>query len=365
MTPHELLDATPVVEEFNRMLLGNKEFTNLPRKFNVTITGCLENCCHVETQDIGLVPSYRELDGEQVNGFNVYIGGKQGSGGYTPAMPLDVFVRPEEAARMCREITLLFRDHGSRATRTRARLRFLLEERGLSWFKAELAGRWGLPLLKAGVDLRKKHHTDHLGIHPQQPPAVGEEQLNSMGLLVPVGRITTSQLRAVADLAQRYGSGELRLTVQQNIIIPDIPDSRVGALTEESVLRELPFDPSPILRGLVSCTGIDYCHMALIETKGWALEIARELEKRTEGQKIQPLTIHWSGCSAGCGLHQVSTIGLQGCRSRVNGKVIDAAHVTVLGRAGPDPKVATDLMYDVPCENLVDALLPLVRHLPR
>jgi ferredoxin-nitrite reductase len=266
---------------------------------------------------------------------------------------------------MCREITLLFRDHGSRATRTRSRLRFLLEERGLGWFKAELAGRWGLPLLKAGADLRKKHHTDHLGIHPQNPPAGGEEQLNSVGLLVPVGRITTTQLRAVADLAERYGSGDLRLTVQQNIIIPDVPDSRLGALTEEPVLAELPFDPSPILRGLVSCTGIDYCHMALIETKGWALEIARELERRTEGQKIQPLTIHWSGCSAGCGLHQVSTIGLQGCRSRVNGSVVDAAHVTVLGNAGPDARVATDLMYDVPCENLVDALLPLVKHLPR
>ena len=99
------------------MLVGNKEFTNLPRKFNVTITGCLENCCHPETQDIGLVPAYRELDGQQVNGFNVLVGGKQGSGGYRPATPLDVFVRPEEAARICAEITLIFRDHGSRGTR--------------------------------------------------------------------------------------------------------------------------------------------------------------------------------------------------------------------------------------------------------
>ena len=97
LTPHELLDASGVGRAFTDLILDNKEFTNLPRKFNVTITGCLENCCHTETQDLALVPSYRELDGAQVKGFNVVVGGKQGSGGYTPGQALDVFVRPEEA----------------------------------------------------------------------------------------------------------------------------------------------------------------------------------------------------------------------------------------------------------------------------
>src|SRR5262249_18785426 len=152
----------------NALLLDNKEFTNLPRKFNVTITGCLENCCHPETQDIGLIPAYRELDGAQVNGFNVLVGGKQGSGGYRPAEPLDVFVRPEEAARLCAEITRVFRDHGSRASRVRARLAFLIEDRGVSWFRGEVERRWGARLLKAGTDMRKKQHADHLGIHPQR-----------------------------------------------------------------------------------------------------------------------------------------------------------------------------------------------------
>ncbi len=366
LTPHELVDASPVIDELDRILLGNKELTNLPRKFNVTITGCLENCCHAETQDVGLVPAYRELDGQQVNGFNVYVGGKQGSGGYRPGAPLDVFARPEEAARLCAEIVRIFRDHGARATRTRARLAFLIEDRGIGWFRAELARRWGT-LLKAGTDLRKPHHVDHLGIHPQKAPSPSHpgEQLHSIGLLVPVGRITTTQLRGVADLAERYGNGEVRVTVQQNLIVANVPDSRLGALTEEPLLRELEHNPSPIMRGLVACVGSDYCHLALIETKGWAIEVARELEKRTAGQKVQPLTIHWSGCSAGCGMHQVSTIGLQGCRSRVNGTVVDAAHVMVKGRTGPSPVVATDLLYDVPCDQLADALLPLVKHLPR
>jgi nitrite reductase (NADH) large subunit len=363
-TPHELLDASGVIEELNSMIVGNREFTNLPRKFNVTITGCLENCCHVETQDVGLVPAFRELEGRQVNGFNVLVGGKQGSGGYTPAEPLDVFVRPDEAALVCRELILIFRDHGNRSQRTRARMRHLIDEKGLPWLRAEAASRMGTKLLQAGKDVRKPTHADHVGIHPQKAVR-GGEPLFSAGLLVPVGRITTAQMRGVADLARRYGSGELRLTVQQNVIILDVPASRIGALSEEPLLKDLTPDPSPIMRGLVSCTGNDYCHMALIETKGWALEVARELEKRTYGLKLAPLTMHWSGCPASCGLHQVATIGLQGCRSRVNGTIVDAAHVTVKGAAGPHAKVAEDLMYDVPCDQLADALLPLVKHLPR
>ena len=367
LTPHELLDATPVIEELDQIIVGNKDFTNLPRKFNVTITGCLENCCHPETQDIGLVPAYRELDGQQVNGFNVLVGGKQGSGGYRPASPLDVFVRPEEAAQVCAEIALIFRDHGSRASRVRARLAFLIDDRGVTWFHNELSKRLGRPLLKAGTDLRKKHHVDHVGIHPQKRPAPDSEgePLNYVGLLVPVGRITTAQMRGVAELAERYGTGDVRATIGQNLVIVNVPDSRLGALMDEPLLQELSYDPSPIMRGLVSCTGSDYCGLALIETKGYAIQVARELEARTAGRKLQPLTIHWSGCPAGCGMHQVATIGLQGCRSRINGEIVDAAHVYIKGCTGPKPQLATDLMYDVPCDQLADALEPLVCHLPR
>jgi ferredoxin-nitrite reductase len=214
--------------------------------------------------------------------------------------------------------------------------------------------------------MRKKHHVDHLGINPQKRPPHHEGPAPySVGLLVPVGRITTAQMRGVADLAERYGSGDLRVTTGQNLVIPNVPETRIGALSDEPLFRELPFDPSPIMRGLVACTGIDYCGLALIETKGYALQVARELERRTEGRKLQPLTIHWSGCPAGCGLHQVASIGLQGCRSRVNGEIVDAAHVYVNGKTGPKPAVATDLMYDVPCDRLATALEPLVNYLPR
>jgi ferredoxin-nitrite reductase len=366
LTPHELVDCGPVIKELDDILVGNKEFTNLPRKFNVTITGCLENCCHPETQDIGLVPAFRELDGQQVNGFNVLVGGKQGSGGYRPATPLDVFTRPEDAARLCAEITRVFRDNGSRATRVRARLAFLVDDRGAPWLRAELQRRLDTTLLKAGTDMRKKHHVDHLGIHPQKHSAHSEgPPLFSVGMLVPVGRITTAQMRAVAELADRYGTGDVRMTTGQNLIVVNVPETSIGAMSDERIFKELSFDPSPIMRGLVACTGTDYCGMALIETKGYAIKVAQELERRTAGRKILPLSIHWSGCPASCGMHQVATIGLQGCRSRVNGEIVDAAHVCVKGKTGPDPVIATDLMYDVPCDQLPDALESLVAYLPR
>ncbi len=366
LTENELFDASPVTHAFTEMFLGNREFTNLPRKFNVTITGCLENCCHAETQDIALVPARRQEGSETLLGFNVLVGGKQGSGGYEPARELNLFVKPEEAPKLCAEIVRIFRDHGNREVRTKARLWFLLEERGVEWFRAELERRWGRDLSPAGSDARRKSHNDHLGLHLQKkvedragPP------LYYAGLLVPVGRITSSQLRAVADLSERYGTGRLRLTTQQNVIVPDIPEDRLVSFQSEPILQDLPLNPSPILRGLVACTGVDYCHMSLIDTKGQALAVARELERRTAGRKILPLTIHWSGCSAGCGLHQVATIGLQGCRTRVHGQIVEAAHVCVGGATGPQPRVATDLMYDVPCDQLADALESLVCFAPR
>lgn len=361
--PRELLDATPVADALNDQVLGNRQFTNLPRKFNITITGCRDNCCHPHTQDIGLVPAVAQRDGQTVAGFNVLVGGKQGSGGLTPAVPLDLFVTPEEAAEACLHLVAIFRDFGPRQARNRARFAFLIAERGIDWLREELARRWGRALSPAGQDQRCEGHTDHLGIHAQKQPG-----LYWVGMLVPVGRITTLQMRAVADLADRYGQGEIRLTTGQNVLVPGIPEEKLPALRREPIFQELPYDPSPIFRGLVSCTGIDYCHLALIETKGWAIEVARRLEVTLgeEARRLAPLSIRWSGCSAGCGLHQAGTIGLQGCRCRTDqGQVVDAAHVFVGGTSGPQAQPARELLHDVPCEELAQTLLPIVKFLPR
>jgi len=355
LTPNELFDASPVVREFTQMFLGNKAYTNLPRKFNVTITACKEACTHAEGQDIALTPAMKESGGGEIKGFNVAVGGKMGSGGYRLASPLDLFVTPEQAAAVCSHIVLIFRDHGARELRTKARLAFLVDNWGVERFRHELERRADRPLLSAGKDQRSVKHTDHVGIFRQKQPG-----LNYVGLAVPVGRITAEQMLQVADLAENYGSGQIRLTVGQNIIIPNVPDNKIGNLTAEPVLQYLRYDPSEVMRGLVSCTGMDYCHFALIETKGWALKTARVLEAKLG--KTQPLRMHWSGCPAGCGNHSVADIGLLGKNIKINGEVVEAVDVFAGGDAGCEPNPPIKIMEDVPCEDLPTVVAGLVKH---
>jgi ferredoxin-nitrite reductase len=222
-------------------------------------------------------------------------------------------------------------------------------------FRRELERRADRPLLSAGKDQRTQKHTDHVGIFRQKQPG-----LNYVGLAVPVGRITMEEMSQVADLAEHYGSGQIRLTVGQNLIIPNVPDSKIGDITAEPILKDLPYDPSEVMRGLVSCTGMDYCHFALIETKGWALKTAHALE--TKVGKTQPLRMHWSGCPAGCGNHSVADIGLLGKNIKVNGEIVEAVDVFVGGAAGCEPNPPIKIMEDVPCEDLADVVAGLVRH---
>ena len=354
LTPGELLDTAPIATAFQKIFLGNKEFTNLPRKFNVTITGCLEHCTGGETQDISLTPA---VAGHEP-GFNLAVGGKQGSGGPVFATPLDAFVRPDEAADVCAAIALVFRDHGPRESRSKARLAFLLEVWGAARMRAELEKRLGRSLPPAGADARLATHTDHVGVFRQK-----QAGLNYVGLKTPVGRLTGEQLLELAGLAEQYGRGELRFTPLQNVLLPHVPDARLGDLTQEPLLRALPYNPSEVARGLVACTGTDFCNLALIDTKTRALALAKEFEARFGSTR--PIAVRWSGCPAGCGNHHTADIGLQGCKVKVNGKIVDGVHVFVGGRGGADARAGLRILEDLPCDQLPEVLERLVRFFPR
>ena len=358
LTPDELFDTAPIARAFQDIFVGNKAFTNLPRKFNVTITGCREHCTPGETQDISMTPAVVDGDGGAVAGLNVAVGGKQGSGGPVFAVPLDVFVLPEEAAEVCAAIALVFRDHGPRVARSKARLAFLLAEWGPARFRAALEEQLGRPLPRAGRDARVERTSDHVGVFRQRQPG-----LNYVGLKTPVGRVTGDQLLELARLADAYGRGELRFTPGQNVLIPHVPDARLGDLTQEPLLRELPYNPSEVQRGLVSCTGTDFCNLALIDTKTRAMALAREFE-RTIGA-TRPITIRWSGCPAACGNHHTADIGVQGCKVKVNGKIVDGVHILVGGRGGSDPRAAVKIIEDLPCDELPQVLDRLVHYFPR
>jgi NAD(P)H-dependent nitrite reductase large subunit len=356
LTPRELFDASPIVHDFTRRFLNNKEFTNLPRKFNVGISACTESCTHAESQDLALTPAIHGADGRERRGFNVAVGGKMGSGGCRVASPLNVFVEPEQAADLCAEIVKLFRDHGGRGARNKARLAFLVDAWGTEKIRRELQSRLGPTFTPAGRDARGARHSDHLGVNPQQQPG-----LHYVGLAVPVGRVAAEHLLSVAGLAEAYGSGEVRLTTGQNIIIPNIATERIPSLLDEPLARELAPDPHPALRGLVACTGIDYCHFSLIETKELAFRTAQHLAAVLPPDRR--FTTHWSGCPSGCGNHAMADVGLVGKNIRVNGEVIDAVDVYVGGRAGPKPLSGTKVLEDVPCTELpavLERLIPFV-----
>jgi len=354
LTPDEMLDATSVVQAITQEILENREYTNLPRKVNVAVTGCLDNCLHMETQDLALVPAYQGEGEAKITGFNVLAGGKLGSGGYRIASPLDIFVLPSESLEVCRAIMLLYRDHGPRETRTAARLAFLLDDWGVARFRSEVEAKVGHPLARAGTDARKTGEKDHVGIYRQKQP-----RMNYVGLKVVVGRITAKDLVAVAALAEKYGTGDVRLSPAQAIIIPNVVDRLVSDLTEEPLVKRLTYNPAPIHKGLVSCVGNDYCNLAVIETKSRAVETAKALEVKL-GSGIKPITMHWSGCPAGCGNHLVADIGLLGKKTKIDGKVVDAVDVFVGGRSGIDPKLAMKIMEDVPCDKLPSVLEGLV-----
>ncbi len=362
LTPHELMDAYPYTTEFTDIFLRNKEFTNLPRKMNATITGCFENCTHPESQDIGMVPAVKVIDGAERKGFNVLVGGKMGSGGFYNAKNIDVFVLPEEAAKLCAEIALIFRDHGARAERTKCRLAFLIESWGVEKFRSELESRWqekfGCKLAGAGTDRRGEAESDHLGVTPQK-----QLGLFAVGLCVPVGRVSAKQLHELARLSEAYGNSEVRITPQQNMIIVNVPKNKLDALLEEPLLAQLSTNPGALFRGLVSCVGIDYCNLALIETKGISVKVTQELEKRLGRDTLQNIKMRWSGCAAACGNHHTADIGLQGIKANINGKIVDAVHIFVGGRTGKNARAGEKIMELVPCAILPDVLELIIRNM--
>ena len=350
LTSSEMIDTTLLVRRLNKEIVGNRAYSNLPRKFNMAITGCLENCLHLETQDLAFVPATVQEEGEAAVGFNVLVGGKLGSGGYRIASPLDMFVKPSEVVKVTCAILAVYRDHGFRDSRNTARLAFLLDSWGEKRFRREVENRLGRPYAVAAEDVRKKTVNDHMGIFRQK-----STNLNYVGLKIPVGRINVDDLLKIAEISETYGTGELRLAHNQAVVIPNVADKTIADLTEEPFLKRFVYNPTPVQKGLVSCVGNDYCNLAVIETKSRAVETAKKVEAKL-GADLKPITMHWSGCPASCGNHLVADVGLIGKKVKRKGEIIEAVDVYVGGRSGPDPKPATKLLEDVPCDVLPDVL---------
>lgn len=352
----ELVDVRDLVCQLQDMITnrgqGNPEFTNLPRKFNIAIEGGRDNSVHAEINDIAFVPAYREGH----IGFNVWVGGFFSAKRCATAIPLNAWVPPDQAViQLCRAILEVYRDHGLRANRQKARLMWLIEEWGLEQFRTTVEQRYGHPLATAApTDELTADKRDYLGIHPQK-----QAGLYYVGLHVPVGRLFAADLFDLARISEVYGGGEVRFTVEQNLIVPHVPESRLAAFCQEPLLQRLSMAPTPLVRSLVSCTGAQFCNFALIETKNRAMAIVRELE--AELHFPQPVRMHWTGCPNSCGQPQIADLGFIGTKVRKEGKTVEGVDIYLGGQVGQTAQLGQCIVKGVPCEDLKPILRDLLQ----
>ena len=350
----ELIDASPLAIEIARLLTANPEFYNLPRKFKISVTGCPSWCNYPEINDIALTPISH--NGEV--GYSLRVGGGLSNEPHL-ALRLDAFILPHQALATVRAVTEIFRDQqGLRESRDRARLKYLFMKEG--WtpesFLAELQSRLDFTLLPGVPEqVPSDVFRDHVGVHPQRQPG-----LSYVGASVLRGRLTGEQLEAAADLAERFGSGQLRATVSQNLLFIDVPYGKTGELTRELGQIGLYVEGSPFWRGAIACTGTEFCKLAITETKGFTQWLVDELEERLP-QFDQQLRLHVTGCPNGCGQHWIADIGMEGKKIKHEGKLTDAYYFSLGGAVGQHAAISRPIGYRCPAPLVPEAIERMLR----
>jgi len=298
----EVIDATPVLRATNALAEGNKEFSNLPRKYKTAVSGCPVYCIHHEINDVSFV-GVRHDDGR--TGFDVWVGGGLSTNPMF-AQRLGVFVEPEDVPDVWAGVTRVFRDYGYRKSRNRARLKFLVADWGIEKFREVLEKEYLGHAMQDGVEPPAPvGERDHIGVRRQR------DGRNYVGFALRTGRTSGSELTDIADLAERYGSGNVATTVEQKIVIRDVDDADVDALVAELERRDLRVHPTVFRRGTMACTGIEFCKLAIVETKERSVELYEELERRLPDFDT-PITINLNGCPNSCARFQTADIGFKG-----------------------------------------------------
>ncbi|HEY1260018.1 MAG TPA: NirA family protein [Stellaceae bacterium] len=354
--PQELIDTRPLARLLHHHVLNHRELYGLPRKFNIAFDGGGRVGVLEDTNDIGFA-AVAAVDGAGIPPgvyFRMQLGGVTGHGDF--AADAGVMLAPEQCVPMAAAVLRVFIAHGDRTDRKRARLKYLLADWGLERFMAAVAEEIPFRPLVAPLSACKprrpvaKH--GHIGVHPQQQPG-----FFYIGIVLPVGRLTAPQLRGLADAARELGSGEIRLTVWQNLVLCDIPDDRLAEAEARIAALGLATTASGIRGGLVACTGNTGCKFAATDTKGQALAIARYLESRVPLD--QPINIHLTGCPNSCAQHYVGDIGLLGIR--VGDDMVEGYTICVGGGAGSERSLAREIRPNVPMAEIPQRLERMLR----
>jgi sulfite reductase (ferredoxin) len=346
----EILDGTAALRATEAVAAGNPEFANLPRKYKTTVSGCALGCTGHEINDISFAGVVGP-DGEP--GFDLWVGGGLSTNPML-ARRLGAFVAADRVAPVWAGVTGLFRDYGYRRLRSRARLKFLVADWGVERFREVLEkGYLGGPLPDGpAAVVPPAGSRDHVGVHRQR------DGRYYLAVAPSVGRSSGTQLWQVADLAEAYGSGEIRTTPAQKLIILDVPGERTGELAAELAARDLQVEPSAFRRGTMACTGIEFCKLAIVETKGRAAGLRAELERRLPGFDT-PISINVNGCPNSCARFQVADIGLKG-------SIVDGAEgfqVHLGGSLGMDAGFGRKLRgLKVPADGVADYVERVLRN---
>jgi sulfite reductase (ferredoxin) len=346
----EILDASPMLRAAEEVATTHPGFTNLPRKYKTTVSGCASLCTAHEINDISFVG----VTGPGgTPGFDLWVGGGLSTNPML-AQRLGVFVEPDRVPDVWAGVTGVFRDYGYRRLRSRARLKFLVADWGTERFREVLEKEYlggALPDGPAPV-IPPAGDRDHIGVHRQR------DGRYYLGVAPSVGRTSGTLLWQVADLAEAYGSGRVRTTAQQKLLILDVPEDRVTELADELAARDLLVAPSAFRRGTMACTGIEFCKLAIVETKQRAADLHRELERRLPGFDT-PISINVNGCPNSCARFQVADIGLKG--SIVDGG--EGFQVHLGGSLGTDPAFGRKLRgLKVGADGLTDYVERVLRN---
>ncbi len=349
--PDEIYDCREIVRDITRHFLGNKEFSDLPRKYKMTIGGCPHQCYQPEINDVGIIAVRRPKDRI---GFHVRVGGGLST---QPKLSqqLNMLIEPEQVPDVCRGITEIFRDYGYRERRNHARLKFLVADWGAERFRDVLVRKLGwtpepaIPSVGLGNGYR-----DHIGVHAQKQPG-----LFWIGVPVLTGRMTADDMLVAAEISERFCGGNLRTTNQQNLLFPNIPADDLEDAKRTLRAAGYEWEVSPFRKAGIACTGTEFCNLAITETKLRLKEIVAHLEEKLLWD--EPLQINVNGCPNSCGQHHVGDIGLQGCLARVNGVQTEAYDICLGGRLGAHAQFTRPISRKVPADKVKLALENLLR----
>jgi len=349
----ELIDTQPYATALHYYILNNRDLYNLPRKFNVGFDGGGAISVVADTNDIGFI-AVTVPEGKPVPPgvyFRVQLAGITGHSQF--AADAGIVVKPEESVAVAAAIIRLFTEHGDRTNRKKARLKYLIDKWGIPKFVEEMEKKLAFPLQRLSLTESRPAHPPilhgHLGAYKQK-----QKGLNYIGVAVPVGRLRTRQMRRIADLAENYGDGDLRLTVWQNLLITNVPDAYVETVKRSLVRIGLHHEANSITGGLIACTGNTGCKFAATNTKGQGIELAKYLEKRVSLD--QPINIHLTGCPNSCAQHYIGDIGLLGVQVSQSGEQTEGYHVFFGGSSGQNEVLAREVFHGIPFRELPSLL---------